>query len=518
MKGNTMTPLTRKLAAAVTATALVVVPAAAFASHYRSIYSDVTVSGSTVNWTAINATEAGDGDTFGDGSEILSVANADDAPNSGTGTGVDFDYDPSVINDEGDTGYIESFLPLYATTTEYYTADVSSLSDGAYQAYIQTGDRLGGVQNVGEEAEVSAWISFTISGGVVNRPPVFNDPSLYELIDPAGTDVVIDFRATDPEGSAVTYTYVTTNDSPYLAGDEIPCSSFSAGLLTVGSSQCTGGEVFSDIFTYDPDVDEYVPSWVAKVEAKDASGNVITSDVLLRLLSAPVPYISTDAVVSGNDYEFEIYAPDTIADYFSIECVNDNDPSDVIFNEGTSGPLTLRNFQIGENYTCTPYAENAVGGNEGETYEIGPIEGIQLDLDLEVGVEFSGASSNIIGGGLQANSDYELNMYSDPILIYAGTADADGNFNELVTIPAEACIPGIHHLVLSGIDPDGNPVQDEQWVEIGNDCEVLQFADEEITESLAATGFDVHAGAALAVALVAGGLTVVAVRRRSQRA
>lgn len=511
-----MSPFARKALAAATAATLVAAPAAAFASHYRSVYSEVTVSDDTVHWTLTNATEINDASTFGDGQEILSVTNADDAPDSGTGTGVLFDYDATVVSD-GNTGYIETTLPLYDSTVEYFTADISTLSDGKYQSYSSTSARLGGVQNQGDEDSVSAWMSFTIAGGVVNRPPVFNDPSLYELINPDGTDVVIDFRATDPEGASVTYSYITTNTAPYYAGSTIPCSTFSAGLLTVGSSHCTGGDVFSDIFTYDPDVDEYVPSWVAKVQAKDASGNVITSDVLLRLLSAPVPYIDDALQTTGTDYEFDIFAPDTVADYFSIECINVDDPTDIVFGEGTSTPLTLRNFTIGAEYTCTPYAENSVGGNDGDTYGIGPIEGLMLDLDLEVGVEFAGASSNIVGGGLKANSEYALTMYSDPIEIYAGVSDANGNFNELVTIPAEACIPGIHHLILTGVDPDDNPVQDEQWIEIGNDCEVLQFADTEITESLAATGFDAATGFATASALVASGVVAVAIRRRARR-
>lgn len=509
-------PVSRVLAG-LTTLAIAAVPAAAYASHYRSVYSTFDVSGDTLSWTLINATEVGESDTFGDGFNILSVTNADDAPDSGSDTGVTFNYDESITSEEGDTGYTFSTLPLYDATLEYFVADISSLSDGKYQAYSSTSARLGGVQNQGDEDSVSAWMSFTISGGVVNHPPVFNDPSLYELIDPDGSDVVIDFRATDPEGTSVTYEYVTTNASPYYAGSEIPCSTFNAGLLTVGSSQCTGDEVFSDIFTYDPDVDEYVPSWVAKVQAKDAGGNVITSDVLLRLMSAPYPYIDNDVQTTGSDYEFDVFTPDTIADYLSIECINDADSSDVVFGEGTSSPLTLRNFTIGAQYTCTPYAENSVGGNEGDTYSIGPVEGLMLDLDLAVGVEFAGATSNIVGGGLKANSEYVLTMYSDPIEIYAGISDENGNFDEEVTIPAEACIPGIHHLILSGVDPDDNPVQDEQWVEIGADCEVLQFADTEITESLAATGFNAVDGMLIAGGLGAAGLIVLTLRRRQRQ-
>lgn len=505
-----------RVLAGLTTLAIVAAPAVAYASHYRSVYSTFDVSGTTLTWNVINAAEVNSSDTLGDGIDILSVTNADDEPDSGIATGVTLDYDTDIVNDDGDEGYIYTTFPLYDSTIEYLVADISSLEDGKYQAYSSNSARLDGVVNQGGEDSVSAWMSFTIAGGVVNHPPVFNDPSLYELIDPDGSDVVIDFRATDPEGAAVTYEYVTNNAEPYYAGSEIPCSTFSAGLLTVGSSQCTGGDVFAEIFTEDSDLYENTPSWVAKVQAKDAGGNVITSDVLLRLMASPVPYIDDAVIAAGTDYEFDVFAPDTVADYFSIECINDDDPSDVIFGEGTSSPLTLRNFTIGDDYTCTPYAENSAGGNDGDTYSLGPVEGLMLALDLAVGVEFAGATSNIVGGGLKADSAYSLTMYSDPIEIYAGVADANGNFDEDVTIPAEACIPGIHHLILTGVDPDDVPVQDEQWIEIGNNCEVLQFSDSEITESLADTGFDVATGLAAAVALSAFGVAAVLVRRRTQ--
>lgn len=505
-----MKPLLRKALAVATAIAVSAAPAAAFASHYRSIFSTVGASGSIVEWQIINATEAdGNADSFGDEIDIDLLTSSSDAVGSGSATGLQFLYDvPGELEDLSN--------PLWAQLTEYFVADVSTLANGVYEAYTSSGDRLDGVQNTNGEGEVSAWIRFSVTGGVPNLPPVFNAPSLYELIAPNGT-VTADFRATDPEGGAVTYTLLTNTSDPILAGTAIPCSSFVAGVLTIGPAHCTGGDVFANIFKttgyVNDDGDPVVPSWTAKVAATDASGNVATSDVLFRMLSIPEPYIDEDRLVGATDYELDIYTPDTVADFLSVECINNADSTDIRTAEGTSTPLTVRNLTIGAEYTCTPFASNAAGDSvDEETYDLGPIEGLMLDLDLQVGAEFSGATSNIVGGGLKPNSDYTLTMYSDPILIYAGTTDADGNFDEDITIPAEACIPGIHHLILLGVDVDDNPIQDEQWVEIGNDCEVLRFSDAELAE----TGFDAMTGLAAGAGLALAGAVLVAYRRRAR--
>jgi hypothetical protein len=434
--------------------------------------------------------------------KLLSTSSA--TVESGTDSGTSF----AEISDTRDTSN-----SLYSATTVVATATVSGLADGIYEAYTTTGDRIDDVQNTaGGEGQISAWIRFTMAGGVPNLPPVFSRPSLYQTIAPNGT-VTADFRATDPEGGSVTYTYLTDTTEPIYAGTAIPCSRFAAGVLTIGPAHCSGGDVFADIFDADnPDYNDEIPSWVAKVEAKDAAGNTATSDVLFRLMSAPEPFIDDDVWIGGTDYELEIYANDTSTDLFSVECVNDADVTDVVSASGASSPLTVRNLTIGADYTCTPYAENAAGNNYGDTYGLGPITGLMLDLNLSVGVEFSGATSDIVGGGLKANSAFALTMYSDPILIYAGTTDGSGNFTQEITIPAEACIPGIHHLILSGVDPSNTPVQDEQWVEIGNNCEVLRWADEELAE----TGFDATPGIIAGSVLAVVGVALAAYRRRTR--
>jgi len=130
----------------------------------------------------------------------------------------------------------------------------------------------------------------------------------------------------------------------------------------------------------------------------------------------------------------------------------------------------------------------ASGGGGGST------PALDLALDLQVGAEFVGASSVITGSGLQASSAYDLTMHSDPIVIYQGTTDPSGNFTETITIPQEACLQGVHELILSGIDPDGNPVSDTKYVELGYNCEIVQLSDTAIvaTAGMPDTGASVR--------------------------
>lgn len=503
-KPKKISPLKRALVALL-ALSVVALPAAATASHYRSVYTTTSKAGGIITWTSVNATESGDPSSFSDTADIDLLTSSSDAYTSGTDTALDF-VEISSTEDLSNS--------LYASTTQVYTADVSTLADGFYEAYSETCCRLDGIQNTSGQSSVSSWIRFTVASGVPNLPPVFNQPSLYELIAPNGT-VSADFTATDPEAGAVTYTLLTDTSSPTYAGSAIPCSTFAAGVLTIGAAHCSGGDVFVEIFDADnPDYNGDIPSWVAKVEAKDAQGNVATSDVLFRLMAAPEPYINDDTWIGGSDYELDIIAPDTSSDVFSVECVNDADANDIVVDQGSSSPLTVRNLAVGETYTCTPYAENAAGGNFGDTYELGPVQGILLDLNLVVGAEFSGATTNIVGGGLKPSSEYTLTMYSDPIEIYAGTTDPDGNFNEIITLPEEVCIAGVQHLILLGTDTNDQPVSDEQWVEIAANCEVMRISATEFEPTLADTGFDSTSTSLLGVILLASGTGLVVARRR----
>jgi len=94
-------------------------------------------------------------------------------------------------------------------------------------------------------------------------------------------------------------------------------------------------------------------------------------------------------------------------------------------------------------------------------------------LKLKVGTKLSGQKVGIAGGGLKAFSQYKLEMFSDPILVYTGTTDKDGNFDENVTLPPTVCIDGGKHtLKLSGITPAGKPTSDSDSFSMLDNCEV----------------------------------------------
>ena len=452
------------------------IPTSAFASHFRSSYGNVSLSGTTLTWDVDEAWAKGDSDTFGSPSVMtvpVPVAGGDPVtpPDGGSSTAYTVTTAEPVYDESN---------PLYSVSTESHTLDLSTITDdGTYELYAESCCRVSDVQNTDGNDDFSQWIRFTKTGSTYNLPPNFNSPSLYLLIAP-GVSTAADFRATDPEGGSVTYTAITDASDPYFGGAALACSSLVNGLLTLDPSLCTGSDVFSEI---------YLPGtfWTAKVQASDAQGNTATVDTLFRVMTAPEPYIDdANPVGNGLDYEFEPIAEDTIVDSWTITCTNDADATDVVTGTSPTAPFTMGRFTNGASYSCDVDATNAAGtGTNDQDYGIGPVTlvGVDLQLDLQVGANFEGASTVISGGGLMAASSYDLTMYSDPIVIDQGVTDANGNFVNTVTIPAEACLVGVHRLVLTGIAPDGNPVSDTQWVELGMNCDVLQLSRSEITPS-----------------------------------
>jgi len=492
-----------------------VVPASAFASHFRASFGSVAVSGSTLTWTVDSAWRSDSASDIGSPS-VLTVPNPSAAPITPVNGGTSTAY--SVTSADPVYDYSN---PLYTTTTESHQLDLSALiDDGTYELFASSCCRVGGVSNTNDETSFSQWIRFTKTGSTYNLPPSFTSPTLYALITP-GTTTSADFTATDPEGGAVTYTAITDTTSPYLGGEALACSSLVNGRLTLDPSLCTSGDVFADIYT----PGSY---WTAKVQASDAQGNIATVDTLFRVMTPPEPYID-NAEASGNglDYAFTAFAPDTIVSSYTITCTNTMDATDIVSGTSATSPLTLGRFTNGESYTCDSAATNAAGtGTNTDQYGIGPVilVGVNLNLQLAVGATFQGASTVISGGGLKAASAYNLTMHSEPIIIDQGTTDAQGNFTNAIRIPAAACLVGIHELILTGIDPQGNPVTDTQWIELGANCDVLNLSRTEIKppalESLPKTGVKgdqvaLLAGGGFALALL-GGAVVFATRRRKK--
>ena len=490
------------------------IPASAFASHFRSSYGSVSVSGSTLTWTLDEAWRKGS-DSYMGTPNVLTVPSPTADPvtpvNGGTSTGYAVTSADPVHDDTS---------PLYTTTTETHQLDLSTITeDGTYEMFVSDCCRVNGVQNTNDNDSFSQWIRFTKTGSTYNLPPNFNNPSLYKVITP-GVATSADFTAADPEGGAVTYTAITDTEDPYYGGQALACSSLVNGLLTLDPSLCTGADVFADIYT----PGSY---WTTKVQASDAQGNTATVDTLFRVMTAPEPRI-TDAVPTGNglDYQFTTAAPDTLVDSYTTTCTNDIDPTNIVSATSATSTFTMGRFTNGASYSCDVTATNAAGtGTNAQQYSIGPVAlvGVNLDLHLAVGATFQGATSVISGSGLGAGSNYDLTLHSNPIIIDQGVTDGSGNFTNTIQIPANACLVGVHQLILTGVDLSGNPVSDTQWIELGSDCTVLQLSRTEIIAppalaSLPNTGVNPSMiGASLVLSsglLAAGVVTLILVRRR----
>ena len=115
---------------------------------------------------------------------------------------------------------------------------------------------------------------------------------------------------------------------------------------------------------------------------------------------------------------------------------------------------------------------------------------LDLDLALEVGAELKGAKAELQGGGLLAESEYTLQMFSTVVTIYTGTTDASGNFRQFVTMPKKACVEGGRHkLVLKGTDPDGKSVTSTQYMALSDECIVLALSKDKPLSKAKFTGF-----------------------------
>jgi outer membrane protein OmpA-like peptidoglycan-associated protein len=96
---------------------------------------------------------------------------------------------------------------------------------------------------------------------------------------------------------------------------------------------------------------------------------------------------------------------------------------------------------------------------------------INLDLNLTVNTSVVGSQATLSGDGMRPNSTYVLTMYSTPVPLAAGRADADGSFSALITMPSKACVSGgLHELVLSGTAADGSALRDSSWIVMDDTC------------------------------------------------
>jgi LPXTG-motif cell wall-anchored protein len=103
------------------------------------------------------------------------------------------------------------------------------------------------------------------------------------------------------------------------------------------------------------------------------------------------------------------------------------------------------------------------------------------------------------------------------VQIGAGTADADGTFDAVLTIPA-GTPPGAHSATVYGIAPDGSEVVDVSYFTLDENGMVLDASDVAPTRpyvppTLPETGGSVSI-AWLSLALLAGGSVLAAAARR----
>jgi len=484
----------------------------ASASHFRASATSFTVAGDAATWTLDSAWAVDDADVIfsdnvGDTLGVSQLGSVTDDPDTGASTGVDL----ALTSYAADTSN-----SLYDHSTEVLQGDLSTLGDGIYEVYATSCCRIGGVENTPTD-DFSNWARFTKTGSTYNLPPVSNNLSLYELVKPVG-DTVLDFSAVDPEGGAVSYSFVTDSNSPYFGATELPCSTFVNGIVTLGPSHCVSPDVFTDIYlqgTY----------WAVKIIASDATGNAISLNSLLHVLQAPEPYID-DIVRTANGLSADFWIYDNNEepiDSSTVTCVSQTDPTDTVSGTSTSNPVTLVGFTPGSAYDCTVTSTNAAGsGTMGYTEDTGvfEVDGVAILTDFPVGTKLSGTTIQLVGDNLQASSAYTLVQTSDPVTLRTGTTTVDGDFTDTFAVPAAACVAGAHTLTLAGTDTSGDPATDRVWYELDSSCKVLQFSRlGPVTLSLAATGVDVSPlmpiGAGLLMLAGAAALVFTARRERT---
>lgn len=510
-----------RLKAAAAVAALAVVPlvlvgaVSASASHFRASGTSFTMSGNQATWTINGAWALGDADAVfsqnpGDTLGVQQLTSAADTPDTGSPTGVDLTLTSYTADQTGS---------MFDLSTEVLEGDLSALGDGIYEVYSSSCCRIGGVQNT-PTGDFSNWARFTKTGTAFDLPPKSSNLSLYELVKPVG-DTTLDFSAVDPEGGAVSYSFVTDGSSPFFGATELPCSTFVNGVLTLGPSHCVAPDVFTDIYLQGS-------FWSVKILASDAAGNAVSLNSLLHVLQAPEPYIGKITHIdNGLSAEFSIYDNnEEPIDSSTVTCVSQTDPSDVVTGTSTSNPVVLYGFTIGSAYDCTVTSTNAAGsGTMSYTEDTGTfvLDGVAIVTDLPVGSKLSGHTIELVGDNLAASSAYTLVQTSDPVTLRSGTTTVAGNFTDTFAVPSTACVAGAHTLTLTGTSAGGGAAVDRVWYELDSSCTVVQFSRlgpvTVTAAALAVTGVAVSPllplGAAVLILLGAASVAVATRRTRS---
>lgn len=326
---------------------------AALASHFRASTTATSYSGGVITWNLTEAWAKDNADTlFDDGSDV--EVTLDGNPTSATVS------DPVNAEDLSN--------PLFDVTTQRADIDINTLlgTPGLYQAYVSSCCRVNGIANTSDDGSESQAIGFRVRNDQsVDMPPVFDHPSVYTLIPVSGSGpgLSLDYRATDPDGAAVTYSYVTETEEPAYGATAMACSELSNGVFRLSASLCAPGEVFTDIYT----AGTY---WAVKVRATDADGAFSETDTLLRVPTVPQPYIDEATFEKGTGtFTVLLQDSDTLVDSYTVTCTNQADPDDVRSASSPEREVKVTGLSPNAVYDCVTSAKNGVGtGTSSESY------------------------------------------------------------------------------------------------------------------------------------------------------
>ena len=105
-----------------------------------------------------------------------------------------------------------------------------------------------------------------------------------------------------------------------------------------------------------------------------------------------------------------------------------------------------------------------------------PPQLLSLALNLALNATLPSGSTILSGSGLQPNSQYTLTLRSDPVLLFTGTSDPNGNFKSAFDLGSVTCpAPGAHTLTLAGVRPDGSETSAVAAFSIDAGCKVTNI-------------------------------------------
>ncbi|MFM5904446.1 MAG: cadherin-like beta sandwich domain-containing protein, partial [Microbacteriaceae bacterium] len=86
--------------------------------------------------------------------------------------------------------------------------------------------------------------------------------------------------------------------------------------------------------------------------------------------------------------------------------------------------------------------------------------------------DLSNAESEVQVSGLQPESAFTVTMHSDPVVLFEGSADANGSLNVNLDWAKADCTPGEHHIEVAFVAADGTNQTSSIAAEISDGCTV----------------------------------------------